>query len=71
MRYRLDGKRRPPTLFPPLSESPESEFVGLAAKIDEVLEQLDVRIVAAEGPLAVVHATSKVEKIAVCEAQRL
>ncbi len=71
MRYRLDETQLPLTLFPPLSESLESEFADLAAKIDEVLEQLDVRIVAAEEALAVVHAMREVEKIAVCEAQRL
>ncbi len=71
MRYRLDETRLPPTLFPSHSESLEGEFAGLAAKLDEVLEQLDVRIVATEGALAVVHAMRNVEKIAVCEAQRL
>ena len=71
MRYRLDEKRLPQMLFPSHSESPESEFAGLAAKIDEILEQFDVRIVAAEEALAVVHAMRNVEKIAVCEAQRL
>ncbi len=71
MRYRRDDKRLPPTLSPSLSETPESEFAGLAAKIDEILEQFDVRIVAAEEALAVVRAMRSVEKIAVCEAQRL
>ncbi len=71
MRYRLDEKRLPQTLFPSLSESLESEFASLSAGISEVLEQLDVRIVAAEEALAVVHAMRIVEKIAVCEAQRL
>jgi hypothetical protein len=71
MRYRLDEKRLPPTLFPPVSESLESEFARVSATIDEVLEQLDVRIVAAEEALAVVRAMRDVEKIAICEARRL
>jgi hypothetical protein len=71
MRYRLDEKRLPPTLFPSHSESLEGEFASLTAKIDEVLEQLDVPIVAAEEALAVVRAMRIVEKIAVCEARRL
>ena len=71
MRYRLDEKRLPQTLFPSHSESLESEFASLVAKIDEVLEQLDVRIVAAEQAVAVVHAMRNVEKIAVFETQRL
>lgn len=71
MRYRLDEKRLPQTLFPSHSESLESEFASLVAKIDEVLEQLDVRIVAAEQAVAVVHAMRNVEKIAVCEEWRL
>jgi hypothetical protein len=71
MRCQLDKTRLPPTLSPSLSEPPESEFARLAAKIGEVLEQADVRIVAAEEALAVVHALRNVEKIAVCEARRL
>jgi hypothetical protein len=71
MRYRLDETRLPPTLFPSHSESLESGFAGLAAGIGEILEQFDVRIVAAEEALAVVHAIGNVEKIAVCETQRL
>jgi hypothetical protein len=71
VRYRLDEKRLPQTLFPSRSESLESEFASLAAKMEEVLEQLDVRIVAAEEALAVVHAMRNVEKIAICEARRL
>ena len=65
MRYRLDEKRLPQTRFPSLSESLESEFVSLSARIDEVLEQFDMRIVAAEKALTVVHAMRGVEKIAV------
>ena len=53
MRYRLDEK--PPTHFPPPSRSLESEFASLSAKIDEVLQQLDVPIVAAEEALALVR----------------
>jgi len=71
VRYRLDEKRLPQTLFPSHSESLESEFASLVAKIDEVLEQLDVRIVAAEQAVAVVHGMRNVEKIAVCEEWRL
>ncbi|MGD0762556.1 MAG: hypothetical protein ABR929_05070 [Roseiarcus sp.] len=70
MRCRLVEKRLPQTLFPPRSESLESEFASLSATIDEVLEQFDVGIVAAEEALAVVHAMRNVEKIAIGEAQR-
>jgi hypothetical protein len=70
MRYRLDENRLPQTLFPPISESLESEFESLLAKIDEVRKQFDVRIVAAEEALAVVHAMRNVEKNAIREAQR-
>ena len=70
MRYRLVEKRLPQTLFPPRSESLESEFASLSTKIDEVLKQFDVRIVAAEEAVAVVHAMRNVEKIAIREAQR-
>ena len=69
MRYRLDEKRLPQTRFRSLSESLESEFAGLSAKIDEVLEQFDMRIVAAEKALTVVHAMRDVEKIAIREAR--
>jgi hypothetical protein len=55
--------------FLPLSESLEREFANLAAKIDEILGQFDVRIVAAEEAAAAVHAMRDVEKIADCEAQ--
>ena len=70
VRYRLDEKRLPQTPFPPLSESLESEFAALAARIDEVLEQFAVRTVAAREAPAVVHEMRNVEKIAVCAAQR-
>ena len=70
MRYRLDENRLPQTLFPPLSESLESEFASLSAKTAEVLRQFDVRIVAAEEAVTVAHAMRNVEKIAICEAQR-
>ncbi len=65
MRYRLDEKRLPQTLFPPRSESLESEFASLLAKIDAVRKQFDVRIVAAEEAVAVVQAMRNVEKIAI------
>ncbi len=64
MRYRLVEKRLPQMLFPPRSESLESEFASLSTKIDEVLKQFDVRIVAAEEAVAVVQAMRNVEKIA-------
>ena len=70
MRYRLDENRLPQTLFPPISESLESEFESLLAKIDEVRKQFDVRIVAAEEALAVVHAMGNVAKNANRETQR-
>jgi hypothetical protein len=70
MRYRLDEQRLPRTLFPPLSESLESEFAGLSAKIAEVLRQFDVRIVAAEKALVAVQAMRNVETIAIDEARR-
>ena len=55
MRYRVDEERLPLTHFPPPSMSLESEFASLSAKIDEVLQQLDVPIVAAEEALALVR----------------
>ena len=55
MRYRIDEKRLPLTNFPPPSRSLESEFASLSAKIDDVLQQLDVPIVAAEEALALVR----------------
>jgi len=70
MRHRLDEERLPQTLFPPRSESLESEFASLSAKTAEVLRQFDVRIVAAEEAVTVAHAMRNVEKIAICEAQR-
>jgi hypothetical protein len=70
MRYSLDENRLPQTPFPPISESLESEFESLLAKIDEVRKQFDVRIVAAEDALTVVHAMRNVEEIANREAQR-
>jgi len=70
MRYHLDENRLPQTLFPLRSESLESEFASLSTKIDEVLKQFDVRIVAAEEAVAVVQAMRNVEKIAIGEAQR-
>jgi class 3 adenylate cyclase len=69
MRYRLDEKRLPQTLFRSLPKSLESEFASLSANIDDVLEQFDARIVAAEEALAVVHAMREVEKIAIREAR--
>ena len=71
MRYRLDEKQLPPKLFPSLSESAESEFASLVAKIHEDLEKLDVQIVAVEEVLALVRAMRDSAKIAICEAQRL
>ncbi len=71
VRYRFDEKQFHQMLFPPHSESLESAFARLAVKIDEIFEQFDVRIVAAEEVLAVVHAMRDVEKIAAHEAKRL
>jgi len=71
MRYRLDERRLLPTQLPPLSESMESEFASLVAKIDEVIEQFDVGIVAVEEADTVAHAVRVVEKIAVRKAWRL
>jgi hypothetical protein len=65
MRYRLDEERLPQMLFPPRSESLESEIASLSAKTAEVLKQFDVRIVAAEEAVAVVQAMRNVEKIAI------
>ena len=69
MRYRLDEKRLPQTLFPPRSEPLESEFASLSAKTAEVLKQFDVWIVAAEEAVTIVRAMRNVEKIAIGEAQ--
>jgi len=71
VRDRLDEKQLPQMAFPPLSESLEREFANLAAKINEILEQFDVRIVAAEEAVATVHAMRDVKKIADGEARRL
>ncbi len=70
MRYSLDENRLRPTLFPPISESLESEFESLLAKIDKVRKQFDVPIVAAEEALTVVHAKRNVAKNADRETQR-
>jgi hypothetical protein len=70
MRFHLVEKRLRQTLFPHRSESLESEFASLSATIDEVLEQFDVGIVAAEKALAVVLAMRNVETIAIGEARR-
>ena len=56
--------------FPPLSESLEREFANLSAKIDVILEQFGVRIVAAEEAVATVHAMCDVEE-SDSEARRL
>jgi hypothetical protein len=66
----LDENRIPPIAYPAVSESLDREFANLAAKIDEILEQFDVRIGAAEEAVAAVHAMRDVGKIADCEAQR-
>ena len=55
MRYRLNEKRLSQTPIPSPTRSLESEFASLSAKIDEVLEQLDAPIVAAEEALAQVR----------------
>jgi hypothetical protein len=70
MRYRLDEKRLPPTLFASLSQSLESGVASLSAGIGAVVEQIYVRIVAADEALTVVHAMRNVEKIAICIARR-
>jgi hypothetical protein len=70
MRYRLDEKRLPPTLFSSPSETLENDFAQLSAKIDDVLEQFDKRIVAAEEALAAVHAMRGVGTSAICDAWR-
>ena len=66
MRYRLDEKRLPPTLFRSLSESLEGGFASLAAEIDEALEQFDERIAADEVARAVAHAMCCAETAAIC-----
>ena len=66
MRYRLDEKRLPPTLFRSLSESLEGGFASLAAEIDEALEQFDERIAADEVARAVAHAMCSAEAAAIC-----
>jgi hypothetical protein len=55
MRYRLDEERLPQRPFPSPSGSLEREFASVSAKIGEVIEQLDVPIVATEEALAVVQ----------------
>ena len=70
LRDRLDEKQLPQMAFPPLSESLEREFANLSAKIDVILEQFGVRIVAAEEAVATVHAMCDVEE-SDSEARRL
>ena len=70
MRYGVDEKRLPPTLFASPSEPLEDQFAGLSAGIDERLAQFDMRIVAAEEALAVEQSMRNVEKIAIRAAQR-
>jgi hypothetical protein len=55
MRYRLDEKRQPSTHLQPPSRSLESDFASLSARIEQVLQQLDVPIAAAEEALATVR----------------
>jgi hypothetical protein len=55
MRYRVDEERQPPTHLPPPSRSLEGEFANLSAKIEQVLQQLDAPIAAAEEALALVR----------------
>jgi hypothetical protein len=69
MRYRLDEKRLPPTLFPSPSPSLQREFASLSAGIGEILEQIDVRIVAAEEAVTIVRAMRDVDKTAICVAR--
>jgi hypothetical protein len=69
MRYRLDEDRPPQMPFAPISESRESEFESLLAKLDEVRKQFEVRIVAAEEARTVVHAMRNDGKIAIRETQ--
>ena len=70
MRRRLNEKRFPQMVFPLHTEPLDREFAGLAAKIDRILDQLDVQIVAAEEAAAVIHAIRDVEKTAACAARR-
>jgi hypothetical protein len=55
MRYRPDEGRFPQRPSPSPSESLESEFARVSAKIGEVIEQLNAPIVATEEALAVVQ----------------
>ena len=55
MRYRVDEERQPPTHLPPPARSLEGEFANLSAKIEQVLQQLDAPIAAAEEALALVR----------------
>ena len=70
VRRRLNEKQFPQMVFPLHTEPLDREFAGLAAKIDKILDQLDVQIVAAEDASAVIHAIRDVGKIAACPAQR-
>jgi hypothetical protein len=70
MRYCVDKKRLPPTLFASPSASQKGKCAGLSAGVDALLAQFEMRIVAAEETLAVVEAIRDVEKIATCVAQR-
>ena len=70
MRYCVDKKRLPPTLFVSPSEFLEGQFAGISAGAEELLAQFDMRIVAAEEALAVVQSTRNAEKIAIRATQR-
>jgi hypothetical protein len=71
MRYRLDDKRLPSTFATPSSESLKHQFASLSAGIDKRLEQIDVRIIAAEEAVTAVRSMRSIEKIAAGEARRL
>jgi hypothetical protein len=55
MRYRVDEDRLLTTPPPPPSRSLEGEFANLSAMIEQVLQQLDAPIAAAEEALALVR----------------
>ena len=71
MRYRLDDRRLPPTFATPPSESLKRQFASLSAGIDKRLEQVDMRIVAAEEAVTAVRSMRSIEKIAAGETRRL
>jgi hypothetical protein len=70
MRHHLEDNRLPETTFPPTSDSLESEFESLLARIDEIRKQIGEWAVAAEEAATGAQTMRNDENIAVREARR-